>query len=226
MKKLIFLTLAASLALSACVSDPKDPNRNTKEKAAAGAALGAIAGAVIGYQGDHSGGALRGALIGGAAGGALGAGAGIYMDKQQAEFDRQLAAEQRAHQIDVQRLQNENLKITMNSEVSFAYNSAQLTPAFNNTLAKVADILNRYPRSNIQITGHTDDRGSAEYNQQLSEQRAEAVKWYLSDHGVAPRRISSNGRGEMQPRASNNDEAGRQLNRRVEMLVIPNRDIS
>ncbi|EAU53671.1 OmpA family protein [Mariprofundus ferrooxydans] len=225
MNRIIILGVAAGLTLTACVSDPNDPNKNTKEKAAVGATIGALAGAVIGYQGDHSGGALRGALIGGAAGGALGAGVGIYMDKQQAEFNRQLAAEQQAHQIEVERLQNENLKITMNSEISFDYNSAQLKPAFTDTLNKVADILKRYPRSTIRITGHTDNRGSTQYNQQLSEQRAQAVKWYLSDRGVDPRRIIAEGRGELQPRATNDTEAGRQLNRRVEMLIVPDQDI-
>jgi len=225
MKRMIFTAIAAGLILGACVTNPKDPNKHTKQNAAAGATLGAIAGAVIGYQSDHSGGALRGALIGGAAGGALGAGTGVYMDKQEAEFNRQLAEEQRRNQIEVERLKNENLKITMNSEISFAYNSAQLTPAFHNTLDKVADILNRYQRSSIQITGHTDSRGSAEYNQRLSEQRAEAVKYYLADRGVDARRIVTEGRGESQPRASNNTEAGMQLNRRVEMLIIPDKDI-
>jgi len=225
MKKTVILSLTAGLALAACVSSPDDPNKNTKQNAAVGATIGAIAGAVIGYQGDHSGGALRGGLIGAAAGGALGAGVGIYMDKQQAAFNNQLAAEQRAHQVEVERLQNENLKITMNSEVSFDYNSTQLKPAFSSTLDKVADILNRYPRSSIRITGHTDNRGTASYNQQLSEQRAQAVKNYLGDRGVDPRRITAEGRGELQPRDSNETEAGRQLNRRVEMLVIPDKDI-
>jgi len=225
MKRILVTAIAAGFMLSACATNSNDPNRNTKQNAAAGAALGALAGAVIGYQSDHSGGALRGALIGGAAGGALGAGVGVYMDKQEAEFNRQLADERRSNQIEVERLKNENLKITMNSEISFAYNSAQLTPAFHNTLGKVADILNRYPRSSIQITGHTDSRGSAEYNQRLSEQRAQAVKYYLADRGVDARRIMTDGRGESQPRASNNTEAGMQLNRRVEMLIIPDKNI-
>jgi len=225
MKRTISIAIAAGLILAACATNPNDPNIHTKQNAGAGAALGALAGAIIGYQGDHSGGALRGALIGGAAGGALGAGTGYYMDKQQAEFNQQLAEEQRSHQIEVERLKNENLKITMNSEISFAYNSAQLTPAFHNTLDKVADILNRYPRSSIQITGHTDSRGSAAYNQQLSQQRAESVKYYLADRGVDARRIVTEGRGESQPRASNATEAGMQLNRRVEMLIIPDKNI-
>ncbi len=223
--KTCLLAVGVSLALTACVSDPNDPNKHTKQNAATGAALGALAGAVIGYQGDHSGGALKGALIGGAAGGAVGAGVGYYMDKQQAEFERQLAEERRAHDIEIERLKNENLKITMNSEVSFDYDSAALKPAFMRTLDKVGDILGRYPRTTVKVTGHTDSIGSNAYNQALSERRANAVKYYLADVGVSSRRLQTEGRGEVQPRASNETEAGRQLNRRVELLIIPDRDI-
>jgi len=225
MKRMLLWSALLALILTGCAIGPNDPNRKTKQGAAVGATLGAIAGAVIGHQRDHSGGALRGALIGAAAGGLLGAGVGNYMDKQQAAFDQELAAEKRANQIEVERLKNENLKITMNSEVSFDYNSAELKPSFRRTLDKVAGILNRYTRSTVKITGHTDSRGSAEYNQRLSEQRAKAVAWYLTDSGVDLRRIITEGRGEMEPRASNDSEAGRQLNRRVEMLIIPDRDI-
>jgi len=225
MKRKILLSAALALVLTGCVTSPDDPNQKTKQGAAVGATLGAIAGAVIGHQQDRSGGALKGALIGAAAGGVLGAGVGNYMDKQQAAFNQELAAEKRANQIEVERLQNENLKITMNSEVSFDYNSAELQPAFRQTLDKVAGILQRYPRSTVKITGHTDSKGTAEYNQRLSEQRSKAVGWYLTDAGVDSRRIVTDGRGESQPRASNDSEAGRQLNRRVEMLIVPDSDI-
>lgn len=223
MKYAVPAVLAMSLA--SCATTPNDPNAQAKEKGAIGAALGAVTGAVIGYQGDHSGGALRGALAGAAIGGALGAGVGHYMDQQQAEFNRQLAAEQQAHQVEIERLQNENLKITMSSEVSFAFNSAQVTPAFAHTLDKVADILKRYSRSQIRIVGHTDNVGSQAYNQRLSEQRAQAVAYYLEDRGVAASRITTEGRGMLEPRADNNTEAGRQLNRRVEMIIQPDSDI-
>jgi len=219
--KWTFIALAlVSLVLSGCIQ-PNDPNKHTKQKAGIGAGLGAVAGAIIGYQADHSGGALKGALIGGAAGGALGAGAGHYMDKQQAEFEQQLSAEREANQIEVERLQNENLKITMNSEVSFDFNSSRLQPAFERSLEKVADILNRYPKTSIKIIGHTDNVGSEVYNQQLSEKRSAAVGTALEGRGVAAYRISSRGRGESEPRATNDTEAGRQLNRRVEMLIVP-----
>jgi len=211
--------------LTSCATTPSDPNAQAKEKAAIGAAAGAVLGAVVGYQGDHSGGALRGALVGAAAGGALGAGVGHYMDLQQAEFNRQLASEQQAHQVEIERLKNENLKITMNSEVSFDFNSAVVTPAFARTLDKVADILQRYNRSSVTIIGHTDDVGSATYNQRLSLQRADAVAYYLEDRGVDRNRIRTEGRGETEPRADNKSEAGRQLNRRVEMIIQPDSNI-
>ena len=225
MRRSLIGVVAAVLMMSGCASTPSDPNRNTKEKAMAGAAIGAIAGAIIGHQRDHSGGALRGALIGAAAGGALGAGVGAYMDRQQAEFEQQLASERSAHQVEIERLENENLKITMNSEVSFDFNSAAIQPAFTGTLDKVNDIISRYSRTNVKVVGHTDSVGSTAYNQRLSEDRAKSVAWYMEDSGVAPQRVSTEGRGESEPRANNETEAGRQLNRRVELLIIPDRDI-
>ncbi len=217
--------LVLVMPLVSCATTPGDPNAQAKEKAAIGAAMGAIAGAVIGYQGDHSGGALRGALVGAAAGGALGAGVGAYMDKQQAEFERQLAAEQQAHQVEIERLKNENLKITMSSEVSFDYDSAVITPAFGRTLDKVSDVLKRYNRSGVTIVGHTDNMGSDTYNQGLSLRRADSVAYYLEDRGVDRKRVRTEGRGESEPRASNASEAGRQLNRRVEMIIKPDPNI-
>jgi len=225
MRKTMIAGLVSAMTLAACATTPNDPNAQTKQKAAAGAALGAIAGAIIGYQGDHSGGALKGALIGGAAGGAIGAGVGYYMDKQQAEFERQLADEKAANQVEIKRLKNENLKITMNSEVSFDSNSSAIKPAFRPTLDKVSDILTRYNRSSITVVGYTDSTGSSTYNQGLSRRRAESVAYYVERRGVQSSRVRTEGRGESEPRSSNATEAGRQLNRRVELLIIPDRDI-
>jgi len=225
MRRTLIAGMVLAMALAACATNPNDPNAQAKQKAAAGAALGAIAGAIIGYQGDHSGGALKGALIGGAAGGAIGAGVGHYMDKQQAEFERQLADERTTHQVEIQRLKNENLKITMNSEVSFDFDSAAIKPTFDPTLDKVSDILERYNRTHITVVGHTDNVGTDAYNQSLSLRRAESVASYVEHRGVQPSRVRAEGRGESQPRTSNATEAGRQLNRRVELLIIPDRNI-
>ena len=220
MKKIAYISIA--LLIAGCATTDPNMNRDkTKKGAATGAAIGAIAGAIIGHNNDRSGGALRGALLGAAAGGIAGGSIGSYMDKQQYEFEQQLATERATHQMQIERLQNENLKLTMSGEVSFAFNSAALKPNFHDTLDKIVDILQRYPQTTIEITGHTDSVGSSEYNQQLSEQRAISVGRYLKKHGIDASRISTDGRGEWDPRATNDTEAGRQLNRRVEILIIP-----
>ncbi|VAW81295.1 Outer membrane protein A precursor, partial [hydrothermal vent metagenome] len=131
------------------------------------------------------------------------------------------ADEQRRNDLEIQRLQDESLKIDVSSEVSFDFNSANLKPAFRPTLNKVAGILARYPKTMVTVIGHTDNIGSEAYNHSLSERRARSVMDYLIDHGVAAYRLNAVGRGETQPRATNATEAGRQLNRRVEILVRP-----
>lgn len=200
-------------------------HENTKKGAGVGALVGAAAGALIGYRNDHSGGALRGALIGGAAGGALGAGAGAYMDKQQTEFEQQLANERAQQQIEIERQQNEILKLTMNSEVSFDFNSANLKSTFYSPLNKIAGIMNRYPRTQIVIVGHTDSVGSEQYNLDLSRRRAIAVADYLVKRGVVPSRLGTEGRGEMESIATNDTADGRAQNRRVEVFVVPDRNL-
>ena len=210
------------VGLSGCATNTT--HENTKKGAGIGALVGALSGAIIGYQNDHSGGALRGALIGGAAGGALGAGAGAYMDKQQTEFEQQLSAEQAQHQIEIERQQNEILKLTMSSEVSFDFNSASLKPAFYSSLNKIADIMSRYPQTQILVVGHTDSVGSEQYNLDLSLRRANAVANYLISHGVAQHRLGTEGHGEMEPIASNDTADGRARNRRVEIFVVPNKN--
>ncbi len=218
---LVILTFVVSLV--GCATNTT--HENTKKGAGIGALVGAAAGAVIGYQNDHSGGALRGALIGGAAGGALGAGAGAYMDKQQTEFEQQLANEQAQHQIEIERQQNEILKLTMNSEVSFDFNSDQIKSTFYSPLNKMADIMNRYPRTQITIVGHTDSVGSEQYNLDLSNRRAISVADYLVTRGVAASRLGTEGRGELEPIAVNDSDAGRAQNRRVELFVIPDQNL-
>lgn len=211
MKKLVLVTAMATM-LSACATD--DPN----QKAKTSAAIGAAAGAIIGYAvDDGAGGVLAGAAVGAAAG----AGIGHYMDKQQQEMEAALAEEQAQHEIEVQRLQDETLKIDISSEISFDFGSAALKPAFMPTLQKVTDILARYPKTVIHVVGHTDSVGSESYNMDLSVRRAQSVVNYFSGQGIAQNRLVAVGRGESEPRASNDTEAGRQLNRRVELYVKP-----
>ncbi len=209
MKQVLVMALVAALA--GCAAD--DPNKRAKT----GAAIGAVTGAVLGHQLDSRSGRYVGAAVGALAG----AGVGNYMDKQQQEFDAALAEEQRNNDIEIQRLKDETLKIDISSEVSFDFGSAAIKPAFRGTLDKVADVLKRYDRSIVHVVGHTDSVGSEAYNQRLSEQRAQSVVDYLASVGVARDRLRAEGRGETEPRDSNATEAGRQLNRRVEVFVKP-----
>ncbi len=212
MRKLI-LVVAIAATLTACVT-ADDPNRRLK----AGAAVGAVVGAVIGHAVDNDKGGL---LTGAAVGAAAGAGVGYYMDNQQKEMEAVLAEEQANHDLEVQRLEDETLKIDISNEVSFDFNSSALKPAFLATLDKVAGILERYPHTVIHVVGHTDSVGSEAYNMTLSRQRAESVVSYFTAQGIAASRLVTLGRGELAPRATNDTEAGRQLNRRVEIYVKP-----
>ena len=197
-------------------------HERTRKGAGIGAVVGAVSGAIIGYQSDKDRGAWRGAAIGGAAGGALGAGVGAYMDKQQTEFEQQLASERAQQQIEIERQQNEILKLTMSSEVGFDFDSAAIKPSFYSSLNKIADIMNRYPQTDIAVVGHTDSIGNPDYNLRLSLRRANAVADYLMDRGVDRYRLSTEGRGQLEPVATNETAAGRAQNRRVEIYVIPN----
>jgi outer membrane protein OmpA-like peptidoglycan-associated protein len=211
MKKLVIATIIAT-TLTACATD--DPNKRAKY----GAAAGAVAGAILGHSVENN---KKGVLIGAAAGAAAGAGIGHYMDNQQQEMEAALAAEQTRNDLEIQRLQDESLKIDISSEVSFDFGSAALKPAFMPTLQKVADILQRYTNTIINVVGHTDSVGSESYNMMLSQQRAQSVVDYFASRGVAVNRLVATGRGESEPRATNDTEAGRQLNRRVEIYVKP-----
>jgi len=210
-KKLVLVTAMATM-ISACATD--DPN----QKAKTGAAIGAAAGAIVGYAIDDGAG---GVLVGAAVGAASGAGIGHYMDNQQKELEAALAEEQARHDLEVKRLQDETLKIDISSEISFDFGSAALKPAFMPTLEKVADILARYPKTVIHVVGHTDSVGSESYNMELSRHRAQSVVNYFVLQDIAQSRLVAVGRGESEPRASNDTDEGRQLNRRVEIYVKP-----
>ncbi|HEY9147181.1 MAG TPA: OmpA family protein, partial [Thiobacillus sp.] len=163
------VVLAAVVALAGCAAD--DPNKRAKT----GAAVGAIAGAILGHQLDDDSGRFVGAAVGGLTGAAV----GNYMDKQEQEFDRALAEEQRQNEIEVQRLKDDTLKIDISSEVSFDFARAEIKSSFAPTLDKVANVLKRYPNSIVHVVGHTDSVGSDAYNQGLSERRALSVGDYL-----------------------------------------------
>ncbi len=212
------LLLAGSLAACQTPTDPLT-GRPQVNNTAAGAGIGAITGAVAGLliAKDKSGGdQRRAALIGAGIGALAGGGIGNYMDQQEAELRSQL----QASGVSVSRAGNQII-LNLPSNITFATDQDQLNPGFLPVLDSVAIVLNKYPRTLLDIDGHTDDQGSAEYNQALSERRAISVAQYLGSQGIDQRRLLVVGFGESRPIASNASAEGRAQNRRVEIRISP-----
>jgi outer membrane protein OmpA-like peptidoglycan-associated protein len=205
-----------ALLLAACTTHAD--GTQSVNKTAVGAGVGALAGGVLGNRLDKDK-RGRGTVIGAAAGAAAGAGIGYLMDRQEAELREQLASERTDHAIELERVRENLLKLTLSNEISFDFDSAAIKPAFKPTMYKLAEVLKKYDRNEITIIGHTDATGGEGYNQQLSERRAVAVRDELVTLGVPASRLRAFGRGELEPRADNGNEASRQLNRRVEIMV-------
>jgi len=218
-KKIIAGLLISTLAVSACNTSAGFDQNIDRTKTKQGAIIGGLVGAVAGMStgGDNSvkrrQGAMRGALLGAG----LGAAIGNELDKQAAELRRDMNND------DVM-IQNtgDRLIVTLPQDILFAVNSTHITPSLRSDLAILAQNLINYPNSTIQIVGHTDSTGSADYNQSLSTERALAVSSILQQNGVAQFRIQSMGRGESQPIASNLTSEGRAQNRRVDVVILPN----
>ena len=115
----------------------------------------------------------------------------------------------------------DNITLNMPSSITFALNSSDLNAQFYNALGGVAMVLKEYNKTVIEVAGHTDSTGSDQYNQQLSQRRAQSVAGYLSGQGIDGQRLLTVGAGESYPIASNDTEAGRAQNRRVEMTIVP-----
>ena len=208
-KHLIYaVLLLAVLSLAACAS-PSKQQQGTGIGAAAGAGLGAILGQVIGGDTEAT---LIGAGIGAAVGGLAGNQVGKYMDQQEQELRNAMAQSEAAS---IQR-DREVLKATFKSEVLFDFDSATLKPGAYPELDRVATVLKKYPKTTILIQGHTDASGPEDYNQTLSEKRAQAVKNALIQKGVREVRLFAEGYGESQPISS--DPA---TNRRVTIVIEP-----
>lgn len=211
------LALTTIGVLAGCATTQPDGTKD-RNNTAIGAVVGAVAGAVIGGQLDDDGNRDRGVITGAVLGAAAGAGIGNLMDRQEQAMRDALAAERAASAVEIQRVKDDLLKLTFDSEVTFDVGSAAIKPSFTGSLAKVSEVMNRY-QPTVQIVGHTDSTGAADYNQTLSEQRAGSVKNYLVSRGSNAYSISTSGAGESQPRESNTTEAGRAMNRRVELFV-------
>ncbi|OWU86228.1 membrane protein [Oceanicola sp. 22II-s10i] len=208
--KFFGLAGVALLTLTACGEmNQNDGYRNTRNNAAIGAGLGAVTGAILG--GD-----AKGAAVGGIVGGIAGAAYGGYLDQQERELRGSLGSDTSIVNT------GDRLIVTMPQDILFATDSATLRADQTSDLRTVAASLNRYPNTTVQVIGHTDNTGSADYNQNLSARRAQSVANILIGSGVNGARVQSFGRGEDQPRATNQTVEGRAQNRRVEIVILPN----
>ncbi len=181
-----------------------------------GGAIGAGAGSVIGgVIGKQYGKTATGAILGAAIGGTAGALIGNYMDKQEAEMQRDLKDAK------IERI-GEGIKITFDSGILFAVNSSSLEPAARENIKNLSVILNKYTDTNILVEGHTDSDGAEEYNQKLSEKRSKSVADYAKSRNVDTGRFTILGHGETMPVASNDTLEGKRLNRRVEIAIFAN----
>jgi outer membrane protein OmpA-like peptidoglycan-associated protein len=203
----------AVLGLGAC-TDPgalSQPGSNTQQGAIIGGLLGAGVGAIA-NDSDPGLGAVSGALIGATAGGLI----GNQLDAQ----EKELRASLENDGISIVNT-GDRLIVSLPNDLTFATDSYAVSPAMQGDLRRVADSLVRYPNSLVQVVGHTDGDGSAEYNQGLSERRANAVADQVQAGGVPYNRLTTIGRGENDPVASNLSPEGKAQNRRVEIIVIP-----
>ena len=213
-KNAVVLGLSSSLIFTSCEA-VKNSN-NTQRGVAIGAASGAVIGGVLGNNIGKGGNAALGAVLGGIVGGAAGGIIGNKMDKQAREIKTALPG------AEVERV-NEGIKVTMKENmVNFAFNSSELSSSAKTNLDKLAKVLVNNPDTNINIYGHTDSKGTDAYNMTLSEKRANSVVNYLASHGVKRNRMFAKGMGESDPVATNETEAGRAENRRVEFAITAN----
>lgn len=213
MKKLNSLITIIIIVLSVFISGCGASN------AVKGGVIGGVSGGVVGgVIGDQLGNTALGAIIGAAVGGTAGALIGDYMDDQ---------AEEMADDIDGANIERvaEGIKITFDSGILFGFDSYSLQDQAKENISKLAVILKKYPDTNILVTGHTDSDGAADYNQNLSEQRAKAVSDFAKGLGINYARFTVIGLGQTEPITTNSTVEGKRLNRRVEIAVFANEEL-
>lgn len=221
MSKFATATLAAALAttmLAGCATytgqtnDPNDPNR-TRTGALIGAGIGAVAGLLSGSDATER---RQRAMVGAGIGGLAGAGIGAYQDRQEAELRRQTAGTG----VDVTR-EGDIIKLNLPDGVTFDFNRTEVKPQFHPALNNIAATLREYNQTIVEVSGHTDNIGTLQANQTVSERRAQSVATYLIGQGVQRERFEIVGLNYRYPVASNDTEAGRAQNRRVEIRILP-----
>lgn len=211
MYKMQAFFLVLSLFLSSCATD--GPNMGTNS-----GAIGSAAGAVAGHQLKDD---QKGALIGAAVGAIAGAMVGNYMDEQQRTFESSLEKERKAGQVKIERLEDDSMRLNLRNEISFEFDSAEIKADFEPALEKMGELIVEYNQTVVHIIGHSDNGGATEYNMLLSKKRADGVARFFAQKGVPDSRMKTEGRGDTEPRESNETEEGKELNRRVEIYVKP-----
>ena len=199
--------ISAAMLFTSCASLNK-----TQKGAAVGTVTGGAMGAVVG---NVAGNTALGAIIGAAVGGTTGAIIGHKMDKQAKEIEAAIPDAK------VERV-GEGIVVEFNSNILFGFDKSGLTYEAKSNLNKLVSVLNSYPDTDIELQGHTDSKGSENYNRNLSVERASAVSSYLSSEGIRSNRVSIRGFGEELPKYDNDTENGRAQNRRVEFLITAN----
>ena len=210
-------SLAVVLLASGCKTlDPYTGEEQTS-KATKGALIGAAAGAVVGLaSGDDAVDRRQRALIGAGVGALAGGSIGHYQDRQEAE----LRAKLEGTGVSVTRI-GDNITLNMPGNVTFATDSADLNADFFNVLNSVSKVLKEFDQTIVEVAGHTDNTGSDEYNEALSDRRASAVARYFESRNIASQRLLTIGMGESRPVADNGTAGGRQVYRRVEITMVP-----
>jgi len=215
-KSLVVIAGMAAI-LSGCETLDPYTGESETSKATKGALIGAAAGVVAGLMsGDDAVERRQHALIGAGVGALAGGAVGHYMDKQEAK----LRAELQGTGVSVTRI-GDNITLNMPGNVTFDTDSSALRPQFFGVLNSVGKVLTEYDKTVVEVAGHTDSTGSDSYNMQLSQRRANTVGEYLYTQGIMDQRIISVGMGEHHPIADNSTAEGRQLNRRVEITLVP-----
>lgn len=212
MKKIVSV-LAITALVSGCTTVNPYTGQAQTAKSTWGTAIGAATGALIGSTQSS-----KGALVGALAGGAVGGGVGYYLDAQAAELRAELVS------TGVQVVEEQDsIRLIMPGNITFKTDSADINSSFYPVLNSVAKVLNKYSNSTVMVSGHTDNTGSADYNLNLSRERATSVASYLQGQNVKASRFEVMGLGFSNPIASNSTADGRAKNRRVEIKIIPNK---
>ena len=206
-----------TVALGGCETLDAYTQESKTSSTAKGAMIGAAAGAVVGLvSGDDAVERRQRAMILAGVGALAGGAVGNYMDRQEAK----LRAELQGTGVSVTRM-GDNITLNMPGNVTFATDSADLSPAFFDVLNSVGKVMKEFNKTVVEVAGHTDSTGSDSYNQSLSERRAGAVAQYLRSQQIGSERLLTVGMGESRPVADNGTADGRQANRRVEITMVP-----